>query len=325
MLETMPENTDVAVENVPATRAAVSPLTGTADVALLRTIPTERLLQVWQRSLGIDVAPFLEGVDRIELFRCEQTGLEFFWPPELAGPAGLYERLQSFPWYYMERKWEYSAALDALAGVGTVLEIGCGEGAFLDQCRARGLRAEGCELNAAAAAAARRRGHDVLVATAGEIADGGKRWDAVCSFQVLEHVADAGGFLRDLARLVKPGGLVVLAVPNRESFVRHANERLEIALDLPPHHMSRWNAAAFRGLGRWFPLEFVRAECEPLAPEHLRHWVGAQSGRIRRALGLAGRILANGLTRRIAVAGLACGLRHFFRGQSLLVILQKRG
>jgi len=315
----------VAIANEPATGGAVSPLTGTADVTLLRSIPRDDLVELWQRSLGIDVSPFLEGVDRVELYRCERTGLEFFRPPEVAGPAGLYEQLQSFPWYYMERKWEYSAAVDALAGVGTVLEIGCGKGAFLDQCRARGLRATGCELNAAAAAAARRRGHDVLVATGDEIADGEKRWDAVCSFQVLEHVADAGGFLRDIARLVRPGGLVVLAVPNRESFVRHANERLEIALDLPPHHMSRWNAAVFRGLGRWLPLEFVRAECEPLAPEHLRHWVGAQSGRIRRTWGPAGRILANGLTRRIAVAGLACGLRHFVRGQSLLVILRKRG
>ena len=315
-----------AIEDERSTGDAVSPLTGTGDVTLLRRIPREDLLRLWQRSLGMDVAPFLAGIEPIDLYRCERTGLEFFWPPQLAEPAGLYERLQSFPWYYLDTKWEYAAAIDAVAGADSVLEIGCGEGAFLDVCRDRGLQATGCELNGVAAAAARGRGHAVVVGTAAEIAAGSaRRWDAVCSFQVLEHVADCGGFLRDLAGLVRPGGLVVLAVPNRDCFRRHANHRLEVALDLPPHHMSRWNAETFRGLERLLPLDLVRVDFEPLAPEHVRHWADTECRRVGKAWGPVGGILSNGLTRRIVAAGLACGLRHLVRGQSLLATLRKRG
>jgi hypothetical protein len=41
----------------------------------------------------------------------------------------------------------------------------------------------------------------------------------------------------------------VLAVHNHDSFIRHTHAEHSVTLDMLPHHMSRWNADVFRGLG----------------------------------------------------------------------------
>ena len=302
----------------------VSPLTGSGRVEVVQEIARERLVALWGKTLGIDISPFLDGIDGITLYRCGDTGLLFFRPVTVAGPAQLYESLQTFPWYYNRGKWEHAAALGFLPPTGSVLEVGCGDGVFLDACQSRGIEATGLELNPAAACAARGRGHRVVVGAVEELSAGHPDFfDAVCAFQVLEHVAEPGSFLRQMTKMVKPGGHLILAVPNRDSFLSEANRDLEIALDLPPHHMSRWNVESFRRLEAWYPLRLVTAAFEPLAREHVGQWVDSHAKWVRRTAWPFGLLVANGATKRLFKACFSSGLRRVLRGQSLLVVLQK--
>lgn len=97
---------------------------------------------------------------------------------------------------------------------GTVLDIGCGGGAFLSLCQMRGWKALGVEPSRDAAAHARQRGLDVY----------GQAWpvmtladasvDAVTFINVLDHVSDPFEALREAARVLKPDGLLYLRVLN---------------------------------------------------------------------------------------------------------------
>src|SRR5262249_47363650 len=74
---------------------------------------------------------------------------------------------------------------------GAVLDIGCGDGAFLDVASAAGLRAVGVERDATATAAARARGHEVLAGDAfavlAELGAAGARFDGAVLAHVIEH------------------------------------------------------------------------------------------------------------------------------------------
>jgi SAM-dependent methyltransferase len=296
-----------------------SPLTQTDRVTLIDTIPTADLVADWKR-LDIDITGDLHGHQEIRLYRCDQTGLLFFWPGDIAGSAKLYEGLQKFAWYYAPHKWEYDAALRTLAGARRVLEIGCGDGAFVAKAMAAGMNILGIELNPQAVKVARQRGLPVELM---DLADAARRhdgaMDAVCAFQVLEHVTDVRGFLEAAIRMVKPGGLLVLCVPNAEGYLREIPSRL----DMPPHHMSKWSIGTFEALSQILPVDLVETHLEPLSAAHLAPYVAAKWSTYRRRWPYLAWLL-NRPTAWFARLALRVGLRRFATGQSLYAVMKKR-
>jgi SAM-dependent methyltransferase len=98
---------------------------------------------------------------------------------------------------------------------GTLLDVGCGGGYFLAAARADGWRGLGTDLSHAACRAA----HDTAgapvaqaEATALPFRDGAL--DAVALVNVLDHTAAARRTLEEAARVLRPGGLLVVRVPN---------------------------------------------------------------------------------------------------------------
>jgi SAM-dependent methyltransferase len=104
-------------------------------------------------------------------------------------------------------------------------------------------------------------------------------YDAVCTFQVLEHVPDVRGFLAAALRAAKVGGVLVCSVPSADSFLSIVEDNV---LNLPPHHLSRWSDRSLRKVAEVFGLELVALEHEPLADVHLPLYAAAV---IRRSLG----------------------------------------
>lgn len=97
---------------------------------------------------------------------------------------------------------------------GTVLDVGCGGGRFLSLCQADGWKAIGVEPSPEAAAHARRRGIEVHGPSwpVPSIAD--ESVEAVTFINVLDHLPDPFDALRETHRVLKPGGLLYLRVPN---------------------------------------------------------------------------------------------------------------
>lgn len=231
-------------------------------------VSRETLIAGWQRTYRIDVAGELKDVREVGMVECNRCHLRFFLPLGMAGSPALYAQLEAFDWYYMLDKWEYDAAIEDIPRQGKVLEVGCGEGHFLEKLRGRpGILAEGIEVNRTAVESARQRGLNVTCDDLGaRAATSGAPYDAVCSFQVLEHLPDPRSFLESCCALLRPGGKLILAVPNANSFLRWLPLNL---LDMPPHHTTRWSARTMRSLSAIFPLRVVRMVCEPLARYHV--------------------------------------------------------
>jgi SAM-dependent methyltransferase len=99
-----------------------------------------------------------------------------------------------------------------------LLEIGCGEGANLHHLRAAGVLRFGVDFSGARAAFARRATDAQTVtadATRLPFADGA--FDALLIRDVLHHIGDVDGVLREARRVLKPGGTLTLVEPNRAS------------------------------------------------------------------------------------------------------------
>lgn len=77
---------------------------------------------------GIDVSTYLHGRS-ITLRHCNNCELGFF-DPAYVGDGPFYEQLQMQDWYYRDDKPEYARAAMLVPEGSSVLEVGCGKGAF---------------------------------------------------------------------------------------------------------------------------------------------------------------------------------------------------
>jgi len=98
-----------------------------------------------------------------------------------------------------------------------ILEIGTGTGTLLSRLRARGYDARGVDVNAGLLDEARRWYPDAPVqqvqGTGLPFAD--RAFDIVMSFDVFEHIPDTDAHLREVRRVLRPGGSYLIQTPNK--------------------------------------------------------------------------------------------------------------
>ncbi len=115
------------------------------------------------------------------------------------------------------------------------LEIGCANGDFLLRLNQQGWQVQGVEFSPPAAQRATERGLDVHLGTLESAQFAAEQFDAVFLWMVLEHVYDPRATLREIRRILKPGGWVIFSLPNFASWERHLCGRYWYALELPRH------------------------------------------------------------------------------------------
>lgn len=165
--------------------------------------------------------------------------------------AGWYERERHLPYHRMLDDLE----IELVARYGTgrdVLEVGCGTGLILERVAGFARTARGIDLSAGMLARARARGLAVAQASATKLPIASASVDVAYSFKVLSHIPDVGAALREMARVVRPGGWVIAEFYNARSI-----RRLVKALKRPTpvserthdeHVYTRYDdAAAIRG------------------------------------------------------------------------------
>ena len=131
-------------------------------------------------------------------------------------------------WYERERHLPYHRMLDDLevelvARYGKhkdLLEVGCGTGLILERTATFARSAAGIDLSGNMLARAAHRGLAVAQASATALPVATASIDVAYSFKVLAHVPDIAGALREMARVVRPGGWVLAEFYNARSLRR---------------------------------------------------------------------------------------------------------
>jgi SAM-dependent methyltransferase len=144
--------------------------------------------------------------------------------------------------------------VDRLAPPGPVLDVGAGDGALLDALVARGRRSLGLERDP--------RRPEVRDADITELGD---EWSAIVFWHALEHLPAPGDAIDHACRHLRPGGVLVVAVPNTASLQARAFGDRWFHLDLP-RHLVHLPAESL--------LERVRSR--GLTPMRVSHWRGGQ-------------------------------------------------
>lgn len=127
-----------------------------------------------------------------------------------------------------------------------LLDIGCGAGAFLNQCQRAGFAVHGLDASAQAARyAAQAYGVEVMVSAIDAPSAPAARYDAITMFHVLEHLCDPVAALRTAGQWLVPGGDLIVQVPNGDSLQARWLKTRWYGLD-PPRHLINFNLRALR-------------------------------------------------------------------------------
>jgi 2-polyprenyl-6-hydroxyphenyl methylase/3-demethylubiquinone-9 3-methyltransferase len=161
-------------------------------------------------------------VDDAEMAKFARMAAEWWDPNGKFAPLHKFNpvRLQFIHELAVDRFHRDKRALKPFEGL-TLLDIGCGGGLLSEPMARLGfdvLGADPLEKNvkiAAVHAAGSGLKLEYRMTTAEQLAFEGARFDVVLNMEVVEHVSDLGSFLQTCAKLIRPGGCMVVATLNR--------------------------------------------------------------------------------------------------------------
>lgn len=113
----------------------------------------------------------------------------------------------------------------------TLLDYGCGTGEFLQKCTKKGYSTFGVEPNQVARIQAESKGLKVVQ----DLNLLNEKFDIITAWHVLEHVSDLKKTTKELRKLLNENGLLIVAVPNLESYDSAYYKEHWAALDVPRH------------------------------------------------------------------------------------------
>lgn len=163
--------------------------------------------------------------------------------------------------------------LERFPGATNVLDVGCGQGRFLDTLRERGLEGLGLDASAEACAACASRGHVVVhgdaIVLLKRLHEERRRFSAVLLAHVVEHGDGASAFelVASCARVLQPGGRLLVATPNAKNLIV-----LEEVFWLDPSHVRPYPRALLERMGRAAGLDVVASYDDPTTVPRRSMW-----------------------------------------------------
>lgn len=218
---------------------------------------------ICNRGLGRVVVEDARAFDvRYDVYLCERCGVGTtipVVPPDTL--AGLYSpgnyradggRRFNAPVEYLVHlsRLLRRKRIERYVAHGRIVDIGCGRGLFLDVMRRRGWIVAGVEFNEETAANASEAYGITVIPETGmreRFPDAG--FDVVTLYHVLEHTYRPAEILRECARLLRKGGLLVVAVPNLSGLQASFGKKHWFHLD-PPYHLHHFSEEGLIGLLR---------------------------------------------------------------------------
>lgn len=104
----------------------------------------------------------------------------------------------------------------------SLLDVGCFRGYLLSGAREQGWQVKGTELSEQAAACARKDyGLDIHTGSLKDANYPENFFDVVSMLDVIEHLTDPAEYLREIERILRPGGILYIETPNFNSITRY--------------------------------------------------------------------------------------------------------
>jgi SAM-dependent methyltransferase len=197
-----------------------------------------------------EFTPFLEAPNRFDinesfmLVKCSACGFVYLWPrPEKMGKyyndAGYQphqEKAGTFTdrLYRWVRVWNLNIKrhlVEKYHKKGMLLDYGCGTGAFLSHMRNAGWNVQGVEPSEKARSVGFLDGLNIQT----DIDRVSGSFDVIALWHVLEHIENAHEVIDSLSRKLTPNGILVIAVPNRDSIDAKTYKSNWVAYDAPRH------------------------------------------------------------------------------------------
>ncbi len=180
------------------------------------------------------------------LQRCRACGVEF-WDP-LQHPGEEFYETSDLHDIKGRRdlQWRHRQFLkNPPLARGRLLDIGCGTGEFLMHCKKKGFEVFGIDIAARNIEETKKR-YGINSLYQGTIKDfvatnNQTKFDIITFFEIVEHLADPIDFINDVKKVLKPGGYIVITVPNAARF-----GGLKEKEENPPNHLFQWRKNPLR-------------------------------------------------------------------------------
>tara|TARA_R110002095_G_scaffold215072_2_gene208415 strand:- start:1911 stop:2969 length:1059 start_codon:yes stop_codon:yes gene_type:complete len=224
-----------------------------ADSHSIETLPCEVC------GTTVSQPVFLLPGTAYRIVRCTECGLgTLFPPPNLTEISAFYP-----PYYYGSDGKKFSGLVEAVVRIvgarhsrfltrqippqGRVLDVGCGRGVILKTLADAGLETHGFEVNRDAIEGLDSQIQAHVAASLVEAKFDAEYFDAIIFWHVLEHVSDPRKTLEEAHRILRPGGVLVVAVPNASSWQARITGSAWFHLD-PPRHLFHFPLPALKQL-----------------------------------------------------------------------------
>jgi SAM-dependent methyltransferase len=180
-------------------------------------------------------------------------------------------RLETTHWWFAGKRFLVTATLDRCFAPSSIrhaiLDIGCGTGMMMQAMESHG-RTYGLEVSPDAIRLSKQRGlHRIVRSNAGtDLPFKNAAFDAVTCLDVLEHLDDDRNLIKEIFRVVKPGGYVIVTVPafqiqwSRHDVAIHHKRRYtkQMMLDRTAGYPWRIRKASYFNMVLFLPILAIR-------------------------------------------------------------------
>jgi 2-polyprenyl-3-methyl-5-hydroxy-6-metoxy-1,4-benzoquinol methylase len=254
-MQSGPVESSTQTESFVVPTPVVSPEHGAARIADRRCAhPAHQLIT------HFDARDFITG-HNFTVAHCDECGFDVTTPQpagqEMAAyyPSGYYGAVEDRRFPHMIETLQnalYTLRVREVEAVansepGRVLDVGCGRGVLLQEFRRRGWEIQGTELSDQAASYARQTLNiPVEIGSLERLQFPANHFDAVTLWHVLEHVTNPRALLAEINRILKPDGVLLVAVPNFDSLEARVAKDKWFHLDVP-RHVTHFTQATLEG------------------------------------------------------------------------------
>jgi 2-polyprenyl-3-methyl-5-hydroxy-6-metoxy-1,4-benzoquinol methylase len=171
----------------------------------------------------------------------------------------------------------------------TLIDVGCGRGNLFDYLESEVDRYIGIDVVRHASPPRKKMEFHAIDMDLGRTSLADNTADVVCSIETIEHVENPRAFLREMVRLAKPGGLIIVTTPNQLSFlsklcfvVKNEFVHFQEKPGLYPAHLSALLEVDLLRLGKENSLKNleIKYSGEGRIPGTAAHWPKFFGGRL---------------------------------------------